>query len=151
MNVFGKRRRWYLEKLARFNYISARGNSLDNIFVGRAKGIGEWIKLAASGEIIARFGFNISLIKNIPIEAIIAIPLAIWIWEFLIGLYDVKKMKLYQIEQEIQLRDRMNPWAIEQMERIKDIQRAISPKTVDKKYESYVEKQKKHPPYGGLE
>jgi len=158
MRILGKRARWYWEKIERFNYIAGRGNTLTNMFTGRFKGLMEAGTLIAAVEIIAQFGYDTSFIKAVPLWVIFAFAIGMQIFEFLLGLLDVKKMKSYQISLEVMLRDGINPWETEKLERIKDTQRmllmlcekqalddwekAFLAHLKEKKYTSYLESKK---------
>jgi len=143
MKIFGRRKLWWLTQFAKFQYRVARGDGLTNSIFGKFKVFFTTIMTLGTGEIVVKGWLGISLLDHIPPWILVAIPIGALISDYLVGLIDEKWIKFMHIESEIKQRRGLDLWQKEMMERIKNIEKEVSPKEYKEIHESFIVEGKK--------
>ncbi len=136
MEIFGKRRRWYLEKYVSFEQIVGEGNSVFGLFFTKIRQVITYIFILSGVSVGAERGFGMEIFNQFPswlnwLKSVVyfifekaifllpALPIIELIKDFCFGLWS-RKSKLWQIKQEWVVRKGLNSWATEQMNMISE-------------------------------
>lgn len=96
-----------------------------------------------TSQIVAQSWFNVDILKHIPWWVAVTIPIFELLTDYYVGYLDEKNINLMQVEAEIQLRRNLNPWETEKMLRLKNIEKAVAPKTYKKDHKTYIDERGK--------
>ena len=128
---FGQYLSWYRFKFCEYKYNLNQGEMI----------MGEVESLLAVGGII---GMLVLVIERwsgwlMPWQWAVIAGLALRVLKIYLGHLDRTKLKIGQAMSTYGIEQNTQPKSVEQLERIKNIEKKVSPETVDKKYETYFE------------
>ena len=157
MNIFGKRRRWYLEKYVAFEAIVSEGNCVLSLFWTKSKQIITYLFILSGVSVGAEQGFKMEIFNQFPswlgwlkiiayfifqkaIFILPLVPIIELVKDFGLGLWS-RNSKLWQIRREWEARKGLNTWAMEQMKMMREIHGKTCPDSKIK-HKGYVSEKK---------